>query len=173
MVSLRSGGYISTRHLRSLTSSIRLGIALAQPPLIQVLANTKAPYNVSTPSAQLALAALSEEAIQSMRLKCQTLVESRKQLQKSLESFSTLGVGDVIGGNDANFLIVPILNKGSRVADNTRANRIYTELAENQGVVVRFRGKEAGCDGCLRITIGTCEENATLLERLRSALIDY
>jgi histidinol-phosphate aminotransferase len=138
-----------------------------------VLANTKAPYNISTPSAQLALAALSEEAIQGMQLKCQTLVESRKQLQQSLESLSALGVGDVIGGNDANFLMVPILNKDTRVTDNTRANLIYTELAENKGVVVRFRGKEAGCDGCLRITVGTSEENATLLQQLRIALIKY
>lgn len=138
-----------------------------------MLANTKAPYNISTPSAQLALAALSEEAIQGMQLKCQTLVESRKQLQQSLESLSALGVGDVIGGNDANFLMVPILNKDTRVPDNTRANLIYTELAENKGVVVRFRGKEAGCDGCLRITVGTSEENATLLQQLRIALIQY
>jgi histidinol-phosphate aminotransferase len=138
-----------------------------------VLTNTKAPYNISTPSAQLAFAALSEEAIQGMQLKCQTLVESRTQLQKSLESLSALGVGDVICGNDANFLMVPILNKDTRVPDNVRANGVYTELAENKGVVVRFRGKEAGCEGCLRITIGTPEENATLLEQLRIALNDY
>lgn len=154
-------------------AAIRLGIALAQPPLIQVLTNTKAPYNISTPSAQLALAALSKEAVQNMRLKCQTLVESRKQLQKSLESLSALGVGDIIGGNDANFLMVPILNKETRLPDNARANAVYTELAENKGVVVRFRGKEAGCYGCLRITIGTAEENGTLIRQLQSALNDY
>lgn len=154
-------------------AAIRLGIALAQPPLIQVLANTKAPYNISSPSAQLALAALSKEAVQNMRLKCQTLVESRKQLQKSLESLSALGVGDVIGGNDANFLVVPILNKETRLPDNVRANALYMELAENKGVVVRFRGKEPGCDGCLRITIGTTEENEMLLRQLQSALNDY
>ncbi|KAG2053139.1 histidinol-phosphate aminotransferase [Suillus hirtellus] len=154
-------------------AAIRLGIALAQPPLIQVLTNTKAPYNISTPSAQLALAALSKEAVQNMRLKCQTLVESRKQLQKSLESLSALGVGDIIGGNDANFLMVPILNKESRLPDNARANAVYTELAENKGVVVRFRGKEAGCYGCLRITVGTAEENGMLIRQLQNALNDY
>ncbi|KAG2083174.1 pyridoxal phosphate-dependent transferase [Suillus discolor] len=158
---------------KSFGLAFRLGIALAQPPLIQVLTNTKAPYNISTPSAQLALAALSKEAVQNMRLKCQTLVESRKQLQKSLESLSALGVGDIIGGNDANFLVVPILNKETRLPDNARANAVYTELAENKGVVVRFRGKEAGCYGCLRITVGTAEENGTLIRQLQSALNDY
>lgn len=172
MASLRLGEYIGTC-IESLAISFRLGIALAQPPLIQVLSNTKAPYNISTPSAQLALAALSKEAVQNMRLKCQTLVESRKQLQKSLESLSVLGVGDVIGGNDANFLVVPILNKETRLPDNVRANALYTELAENKGVVVRFRGKEPGCEGCLRITIGTTEENEILLRQLQSTLNDY
>lgn len=172
MASLRLGEYIGTC-IESLAISFRLGIALAQPPLIQVLSNTKAPYNISTPSAQLALAALSKEAVQNMRLKCQTLVESRKQLQKSLESLSVLGVGDVIGGNDANFLVVPILNKETRLPDNVRANALYTELAENKGVVVRFRGKEPGCEGCLRITIGTTEENEMLLRQLQSTLNDY
>lgn len=172
MASLRLGEYIGTC-IESLAISFRLGIALAQPPLIQVLSNTKAPYNISAPSAQLALAALSKEAVQNMRLKCQTLVESRKQLQKSLESLSVLGVGDVIGGNDANFLVVPILNKETRLPDNVRANALYTELAENKGVVVRFRGKEPGCEGCLRITIGTTEENEMLLRQLQSTLNDY
>lgn len=172
MASLRLGEYIGTC-IESLAISFRLGIALAQPPLIQVLSNTKAPYNISTPSAQLALAALNKEAVQNMRLKCQTLVESRKQLQKSLESLSALGVGDVIGGNDANFLVVPILNKETRLPDNVRANALYTELAENKGVVVRFRGKEPGCEGCLRITIGTTEENKMLLQQLQSTLNDY
>jgi histidinol-phosphate aminotransferase len=172
LASLRLGEYIGTC-IESLAISFRLGIALAQPPLIQVLSNTKAPYNISTPSAQLALAALSKEAVQNMRLKCQTLVESRKQLQKSLESLSVLGVGDVIGGNDANFLVVPILNKETRLPDNVRANALYTELAENKGVVVRFRGKEPGCEGCLRITIGTTEENEMLLRQLQSTLNDY
>jgi histidinol-phosphate aminotransferase len=172
LASLRLGEYIGIG-IESLAISFRLGIALAQPPLIQVLANTKAPYNISTPSAQLALAALSKEAVQNMRLKCQILVESRKQLQKSLESLSALGVGDIIGGNDANFLVVPILNKETRLPDNVRANALYTELAENKGVVVRFRGKEAGCDGCLRITVGTTEENEILLRQLQSTLNDY
>ncbi|KAF8755597.1 Histidinol-phosphate aminotransferase [Rhizoctonia solani] len=47
-------------------AAIRLGVAIAQPPLIQILTNTKAPYNISTPSASLALAALSPDGIATM-----------------------------------------------------------------------------------------------------------
>ena len=46
---------------------VRLGIAIAQPPLIQILSNTKAPYNISTPTANLALSALETPALDLMR----------------------------------------------------------------------------------------------------------
>ena len=47
---------------------------------------------------------------------------------------------------------------------------MYTELAEKCGVVVRFRGGEAGCEGCLRITIGNSRENRELVGRLSEVL---
>lgn len=153
----------------------RLGVALAQPPLIQVLSNTKAPYNISTPTAHLALAALEPGAIQGMRNKIRTLVESREKLKASLEKLAYLGIGKCIGGNDANFLLIPILDPNTGVPDNTRSVKVYKTLAEEKGpdeswVVVRYRGGEAGCEGCLRITVGTEEENAMLLKRLGRVL---
>ncbi|KAH7910682.1 aminotransferase class I and II-domain-containing protein [Hygrophoropsis aurantiaca] len=151
-------------------AAIRLGVALAQPPLIQILTNTKAPYNISTPTAQLALAALSDDAVSGMRQKVGTLVSSRSGLLKSLENLSPLGVGPSIGGNDANFVVVPILNQQTREADNVRSEGVYKALAEKHKVVVRFRGKEAGCTGCLRITVGTTEENQTLMRELEYVL---
>ncbi|KIJ63199.1 hypothetical protein HYDPIDRAFT_92885 [Hydnomerulius pinastri MD-312] len=156
-------------------AAIRLGVALAQPPLIQVLTNTKAPYNISTPTAHLALAALEPGAIQGMRDKISTLLTSRDTLKESLSKLAHLGVGPTIGGNNANFLVVPILNTQTGAADNTRANKVYKTLAEEKVaeescVVVRYRGGEPGCEGCLRMTIGSEEENKTLLKRLESVL---
>ncbi|KDN48331.1 hypothetical protein RSAG8_02923, partial [Rhizoctonia solani AG-8 WAC10335] len=94
-------------------AAIRLGVAIAQPPLIQILNNTKAPYNISTPSASLALAALSPEGISTMAGKIRTLNSNRDQLIKGLAKLAPLGVGAVIGGNHANFVVVPILSRGS------------------------------------------------------------
>jgi len=153
-------------------AAIRLGVALAQPPLIQVLTNTKAPYNISTPTAQLALAALSPQGMAGMHTKASTLIASRTQLLSALSQspFPKLGVGNAIGGNDANFIVVPILDKASASRpDNARSEMVYTVLAEG-GLVVRFRGREAGCEGCVRITVGTEEENRVLLERLEGVL---
>ena len=100
----------------------RLGIALAHPALIQILMNTKAPYNVSTPTASLALAALSPEAVVSMRQKLQNLVAGREWLLQQLSALFPNDLGPAIGGNAANFIVVPVLEKnGSGKPDSVRA----------------------------------------------------
>ncbi|KAG9311732.1 pyridoxal phosphate-dependent transferase, partial [Chiua virens] len=156
-------------------AAIRLGVALAQPPLIQVLNNTKAPYNISTPTAHLTLAALEPAAIQGMRDKIRTLLASREKLKVSLEKLAYLGVGKTIGGNNANFVLIPILDPKTGAPDNVRSIKVYKTLAEEKGagescVVVRYRGGEPGCEGCLRITVGTVKENEMLLRRLERVL---
>ncbi|OSD02694.1 histidinol-phosphate aminotransferase [Trametes coccinea BRFM310] len=152
-------------------AAIRLGIAFAHPALVQILMNTKAPYNISTPTAALALSALSPSAVDLMKEKVATLVKSRGDLIRGLQELQPLGLGSVIGGNDANFVMVPVLEKnGSGEPDNVRAHKIYKTLAESEGVVVRYRGGELGCAGCLRITIGSEEENKTVLQKLGELL---
>ncbi|KAG6867517.1 hypothetical protein C0993_001780 [Termitomyces sp. T159_Od127] len=152
-------------------AAIRLGIALAQPPLIQVLTNTKAPYNVSTPTATLALTALSPASLALTQTKIQTLLAGRAGLLTSLAGLADLGVGPAIGGNDANFVVVPILSRsGDGRPDNKRALAVYKSLAEEKGVVVRYRGGEMGCEGAIRITVGSEEENAFLLQKLKEVL---
>ncbi|KAJ7098278.1 histidinol-phosphate aminotransferase [Mycena epipterygia] len=150
-------------------AGVRLGVALAQPPLMQVLTNAKAPYNISTPTAHIALSALAPASITAMRSKVSTLIESRKSLLADITGLASLGVGSVIGGNDANFVVVPMLGPDGK-PDNARAQRLYRLLAEENGVVVRYRGNEPGCEGCLRITVGTGEENQTVVTKMREVL---
>jgi histidinol-phosphate aminotransferase len=152
-----------------LTISYRLGMALAQPPLIQVLTNAKAPCNISTPVAHLALHALSPTSVSAMREKIETLRASRAKLLSALHNLKELGLGHAIGAQDANFILIPVFSRGSSVPENTRAQHVHKTLAEG-GVVVRYRGGEAGCPGCLRITVGTEEENAVALEKLQKTL---
>ncbi|KAJ7698606.1 histidinol-phosphate aminotransferase [Mycena rosella] len=151
-------------------AGVRLGIALAQPPLIQVLTNTKAPYNISTPTGHIALSALAPISIRAMRDTVSTLGASRKNLIAEFAGLASLGVGSVIGGNTANFLVVPILDRADGKRDNARAQRLYHLLAEENGVVVRYRGSEPGCEGCLRVTVGTEEENKTAIAKIREVL---
>ncbi|VDB92588.1 unnamed protein product [Peniophora sp. CBMAI 1063] len=150
-------------------AAIRLGITLAQPPLLQILSNTKAPYNISTPTAYLAQQALSPESLSVMRSNVQTLLEQRTALLGLLKTVD--GLGPAIGGNDANFIMVPVLAKdGSGTPDSARAQRVYKTLAEEEGVVVRYRGNELGCPGCLRVTVGTEAENNVVVEKMRKVL---
>ncbi|KAK0193583.1 histidinol-phosphate aminotransferase [Armillaria mellea] len=132
-------------------AAIRLGIAIAQPPLIQILSNTKAPYNISTPTAHLAFCR--RDAIQN----------KYPHLLRGLNCSNRCG-------NDANFIVVPVLTKDGTKPDNVRSQKVYKSLAEENGVVVRFRGNEPGCEGCLRITVGSEEENDVVVRKLTEVL---
>lgn len=105
-----------------------------------------------------------------MSEKIKVLNSNRDRLIQGLAKLAPLGVGGIIGGNHANFVIVPILNKDSGEPDNVRSNAVYKRLAEELGVVVRFRGNEYGCKGCLRITVGSEEELTAVLNRLDQVL---
>ncbi|GAA5804866.1 histidinol-phosphate aminotransferase [Helicostylum pulchrum] len=148
-------------------AGIRVGIAIGHPDVIQILNNTKAPYNISTPSALIAAEALSDEGIRTMHDYRKRLIAQRDVLIEKLAHVK--GAGRILGGNDSNFVLVEILDKNNKPC-NDRAVKVYTMMAESLGVVVRFRGMEYGCNGCLRITVGTEEENITMINMLEKAL---
>jgi histidinol-phosphate aminotransferase len=147
----------------------RLGIAIAHPALVHILSNAKAPYNISTPTAHLALRALSPESLDLKHNKVAVLNASRVKLLQSLSTIPAIGAP--IGSNEANFVVVPVLDKDGK-KDTDRALGVYKTLAEEKGVVVRFRGKEQGCGACLRITVGTEEENEKVIGKLKEVLAD-
>lgn len=76
-----------------------------------------------------------------------------------------------MGATEANFVMVPVLDKNGE-KDTERAHGVYKTMAEAKGVVVRFRGKELGCEACLRITVGSEEENEKVIEKLKEVLAD-
>lgn len=152
-------------------AGIRLGIAYAQPALIQVMNNTKAPYNISVPTAHLASLALSDTGLSKMRENVRTLIANRDWLVANLATIN--GTGDILGGNDANFVLVQILNKPKTQGgkpDNARAGMVYKRMAEERGLVVRNRASDLGCSGCLRITVGTEEENRRCIDLMKQLL---
>jgi histidinol-phosphate aminotransferase len=148
-------------------AGIRLGIAFAQEPLIRVLSNTKAPYNISTPTALLALRALRPSSIETFRKNIAELAITRKLLVTGFAQLPDLG--NPIGSGDANFILVPVLDRETKTRpDSQRAQAIYKEMAENRGVVVRYRGNEKGCEGCLRVTVGTRDDVTAVLRTLEA-----
>ncbi|TNY19427.1 pyridoxal phosphate-dependent transferase [Rhodotorula diobovata] len=148
-------------------AAIRLGIAISSPELIQVLNNIKAPYNISTPTASLALRALSPQGLSAFRQNISTLLSNRSYLASALLSLPSIIA--LPGAGDANFLLAQVAGRDGR-PDNARAKEVYTHMAERDRVVVRFRGNEVGCEACLRITVGTRDECERVVERLRELL---
>lgn len=149
----------------------RLGAAFTSPPIAQLLNNLKAPYSISSPTSALGMTAFSPAGLAVKHSNVSKIIEQRDRLLTELPKIP--GIGRFLGGRDANFLLVEILSapEGGKPC-NTIALKAYQGLAETRGVVVRFRGKEAGCNGCLRMTVGTEAENTRLLEKLRGILVD-
>jgi histidinol-phosphate aminotransferase len=123
-------------------AAARVGLAFASPEIIAVMNRVKFPYNVGKPSIDIALSALQMEDI--MKNRVNDILANREYLALELSEISN--VIEVFPSN-ANFLLVKF--KNSKMA--------YSRLASN-GIVVRDRSSQPGCEGCLRITVGTREE---------------
>ncbi|KAI1352912.1 histidinol-phosphate aminotransferase [Xylaria sp. FL0043] len=150
-------------------AGIRLGSIFTSEPIARLLNSMKAPYNVPSPTSALATYAFSPKGLAVMRANREKIVAQRERLIRELPKIK--GVGRLRGGVESNFLLYELLNKEGK-PDNTTALAVYERLAENRGVVVRFRGKEHGCLGCLRITVGTEAEVTRFLESLEKTLAE-
>ena len=151
-------------------AGIRLGAAFTSPEIAKLLNSLKAPYNVSNPTSQLAIQALKPRNLDVMRSNREKILQQRKRLLVELPRIP--GVGRFLGGQDSNFLLVEMMDKPGGQPSNDVALQVYERLAENKGVVVRFRGKELGCTGCLRVTVGTQDEVTRFLDELKNVLDD-
>ncbi|KAI0135991.1 histidinol-phosphate aminotransferase [Hypoxylon sp. NC0597] len=150
-------------------AGIRLGAAFTSPPIARLLNSLKAPYNISSPTSALASYVVSGAGLAVMRSNREKLMQQRDRLLRELPKIK--GVGRLRGGTDSNFLLYEMLNAQGE-PDNKTALAVYESLAENKGVVVRFRGKEHGCLGCLRITVGTEDEVTRFLKAIEQALAE-
>jgi histidinol-phosphate aminotransferase len=148
-------------------AGIRLGAAFSSPPIARLLNNMKAPYNIPSPTSAIASYAVSPKGLATMRTHRTAIVSQRERIISEMTRIP--GVGRLRGGVDSNFLLYEMLDSNGN-PDNTTALAVYEKLAEAKGVVVRFRGKEHGCLGCLRITVGTEEEVTRFLAALEKSL---
>ncbi|KAF4865738.1 Histidinol-phosphate aminotransferase [Colletotrichum siamense] len=150
-------------------AGIRLGAAFTSPPIARLLNAMKAPYNISSPTSALACYAVSEKGLTVMRDNRTKILTQRDRIIAELPKIP--GVGRLRGGTESNFLLYEMLNDEGK-PDNVTALAVYERLAENKGVVVRFRGKEHGCLGCLRITVGTEDEVTRFLSSIEKTLAE-
>ncbi len=131
-------------------AAIRCGLAFASSQIIGLFNKVKYPYNVNLLTQQQALEALRNA--QQTKEWVKILKEERTRL---MQLFAELSLTDKVFPSDANFFL-------ARVSD---ANAIYRYLV-GEGIIVRNRNSVTLCGNCLRITVGTPEENNTLIAAL-------
>jgi histidinol-phosphate aminotransferase len=148
-------------------AGIRLGITYSNKQISRLLNSMKYPYNISNLTSDVALRATKESSLIETRAKIDKIIKQRAIVLEKLLALKYVGKNR--GGLDANFILIEILNKELK-PDNEIANKLYMTLATQNKIVVRFRGNELGCTGCLRVSIGTSEENAVLLETFTKVL---
>lgn len=132
-------------------AAIRLGMAFASPEIIGVLNKIKYPYNVNLLTQEKALELLDEDR---MHRQLAQILQERTRLCRDL---SAIPLVRRIYPTDANFLLVDVGD----------ADGVYHKLVE-EGIIVRNRNRVTLCRGCLRITVGTPEEDDRLLEALKN-----
>jgi histidinol-phosphate aminotransferase len=133
-------------------AGLRMGMAFASNEIIAFMNKVKPPYNISEPVQELALKALEE--IGQVNDMIKEIIALRTDLEQQLDK------SDLVLNrfpSDANFLLV-------KFKDPTA---VYNYLLQHE-IVVRDRSKVQLCEGCLRITVGTKEENDILINALKS-----
>ncbi len=132
-------------------AGLRLGACFASADVINILNKIKYPYNVSSRTQDLAI-----DALENTYRKDIWVDEILTQRDKLARGLRNLPVVDKVFHSDANFLLV-------RVKD---APGTYQYLMD-RGIIVRDRSRVSLCYNCLRITVGTPEENERLITVLR------
>ena len=137
-------------------AAIRLGMAFASPEIIAIFNKIKYPYNVNLLTQKEAVRLLQEpEKVQAW---VDTLLEERGRVMKE---FAKLPINIRVYPTDANFFLAKVVD----------AKVLYDYLV-SCGIIVRNRTNVALCKDCLRITIGTKEENDALLAALREVEVE-
>lgn len=134
-------------------ASLRIGMAFACKEIADLFAKVKYPYNINGPTQTEVLNRISSTDISEQVAE---IISERGHL---IDNLSKLPIVKKIYHSDANFILVKFDNPDD----------IYNYLISN-GVIVRNRNRVKGCEGTLRITIGTPEENAKVIALLTSII---
>ena len=131
-------------------AGIRLGMGFSNQKIINYLNKIKPPYNINVLTERKALEELNK--IDEIKKNIDLVLNQRKLLLSCLEKLDFI---EKIYKSDSNFLLVKVDNADLR----------YNQLLKN-GIIVRDRSNQPLCQNCLRITIGTENENKSLIKIL-------
>jgi len=138
-------------------AGVRLGFCAADEEIISYLFKVKAPYNINALTRYAVLNSIKNN--QKKESIVSVIISERVRVENELRNISSI---ITVYPSDANYLLVRLPN----------AKDIQRQLAE-KGIVIRDRSSQPKLDNCLRITIGTEEENDALLSELKNLLTNY
>lgn len=133
-------------------ASLRLGMAFASELIIDYMNKVKPPYNINAATQQLAMQAL--DNIRWVNEHIRETVKQREQLMQELKEHPMV---QTVYPSDANFVLVKVND----------AAHTYNFLV-SRGIIVRDRSRVELCEECLRITVGTPDENQQLIKELKN-----
>lgn len=131
-------------------AGLRLGLAFASERIAALFGQVKYPYNINTLTQQTAAECLRRDI-------AAQIAQIREERGRLAAALAGCGCIERVYPSQANFLLV-------KTAD---PDRLYGELIA-AGVIVRNRTRLTGCEGCLRITVGTPAENGRMLETVKN-----
>lgn len=131
-------------------AGIRFGMAFSSPEIIALFNKVKYPYNINSLSQEYVFKQL--DRIDEKTKWVKNLLEQRTYLEEALKIFPNIMK---VYPSNANFILIKIID----------ANRVYTELVK-RGIIVRNRDSVTLCKDCLRVTVGTEQENKELINAL-------
>ena len=132
-------------------AGLRLGMAFASEPIIDIFNKIKPPYNINSVTQKLVIEALGNTDKINDWIK--TIVKERELLSAEISKQDFVLK---VYPSEANFILIKTKD----------ALAIYNYLTSKQ-IIIRDRSKVELCEGCLRITVGTKEENQSLLNTLK------
>jgi histidinol-phosphate aminotransferase len=135
-------------------AGLRVGVLAAAPKVIEELNKIRLPYNINTLSQAAALAALGHGDVLNKQISL--LISERERLYNALSR--TKGI--TAYPSETNFILF-------RTA--TDATAIYNKLKQ-AGILIKNLNKPGPLKNCLRVTVGTPEENNEFLKALKSIL---
>lgn len=134
-------------------AGIRCGFVLCSAPIKQILLKVIAPYPIPDPVAQIAAQALSPNGISNMHDNVNQLSQALTMLSEQLSQIEQISL---VGTQCGNFVLF-----------NSPHNKALMQYLVNNNVLIRDQSKQILLDGCLRISIGTADENAQLLSLIQ------
>lgn len=132
-------------------AGIRVGILYASAEIIAVLNKIKPPYNINILSQEKALKKMQQNTLE---FQVKKIISEREKLVNGLKNKKFVLK---VFPSDANFILIKVDDADAR----------YKQFIDN-GIVVRNRSNQPLCDNCLRITIGTKDENEKVIQLLKT-----